>query len=238
MLKKDKIAYSYKQGTNDKNIVFIHGSGCNGSIFESLSDCLPEYGRYLIDLPGHGKSEDTGFSIENYIESVKVFITGITNVILVGHSLGGSVALGVGSLNLDNVIGVVSISGGATFHKMDKDFLSKIHKGKVDKMYMLKESGNIFNLDVIRALTKMENDSVTIKDFIIDESLDIRDCLKTIGVKTVAITGFEDKVGLVEYSKLIHEEVTNSELIVINGYKHMLPIAGKNIVASHIRERF
>ncbi|WP_275372651.1 alpha/beta fold hydrolase [Clostridium tertium] len=236
MEEKNKIAFKLTEGTTDLNILFIHGTGCNHTIFDALIKLLPDYNCYAIDLPGHGESEDTGYNFNNYVNSVVEFIKDMDNVLIVGHSLGGSIGLAVCAKKLPNITGLMTLSSGATFHKLDKDFLAKIHEGKVDKKFLLKESGSILNLDVLKSLTKMESDTISIKDFYVDEELDIRECLKDIDVKTHVITGANDKVGLPEYSELIAKEVKVSRLTLVPGYKHMLFLAKKRLIAQYIKE--
>lgn len=236
MIKKNGTAYILKEGTNDKNVVFVHGSGCNKSLFNGIIELLPEHNCYSIDLPGHGDSDDTGYSLENYIKSVGDFVKDLDNVILVGHSLGGTIVIGVSALNIPSVKGCLVLSSGATFPKLDKKFMGKIHKGKVDKLYLMKGCGSIFNKDVFKALLNLESNDVIIKDFLIDEVLDIRDCLKDIKVPTHIVVGADDIITLIEYSELLHREIKGSKLTVIPGYRHMLFLAEKEKTAQFIKE--
>lgn len=224
-----------RQGS--KTILFIHGSGCNKTLFESFFKDLNDYHVLSIDLPGHGYSDNSGYSFDNYVNSIKKFIEdkSLKDVIVVGHSLGATLAVKVASLNLPQVIGCVSLSGGAYYPDLDKSFMNKIHKGKVDKIWMLKNCGSLLNFDVIKALFNMEPNKVAIEDFLIDEKLDIRDCLKDIKVPTKILVGSKDNVAKPEYSKFMYDNIENSDLIVMSGYKHMMFLGAKKKVVSIIK---
>ncbi|MGO1311609.1 MAG: alpha/beta fold hydrolase [Brevibacterium sp.] len=87
-------------GDTGPRIVFLHGLFGRGKNFTSIAKALePEYSSLLIDLPDHGDSEWTEeFSYIGIADSVAEKIAEVTApddlpVHLVGHSLGGKVAM-------------------------------------------------------------------------------------------------------------------------------------------------
>ena len=96
------IAYLDNELNNEKCILFIHGNSLNTNTFQNqFSDTqLNQYRLIAIDLPGHGDSatsttpEET-YSVPNYAELIVAFVSSLNleNVILVGHSLGGHIAI-------------------------------------------------------------------------------------------------------------------------------------------------
>lgn len=95
-----EINYYIRCNENSPLLIFIHGLGCAAKGFSSAwqSRCLDEYSLLAIDLVGHGASPDqNGFDYTmehqaevcvNLIESL-----GLEEKHLVGHSMGGAVAL-------------------------------------------------------------------------------------------------------------------------------------------------
>lgn len=225
---KRGISYNFKKHTEnfgDKIIVFIPGSGCNKTLFNAYMNKFPEYDVYAIDMPGHGDSEDTGYSFENYVDAAIDFISDLKNVIVVGHSLGGTIALEVASRQLPNVIGCVMLSSGATFPSTKEEFknvLAKMKKGKVDKLAIIKSGMPIWNLNILKALPNLEKNDVTIKDFLIDEVLDIREDVEKVKCPVELMVGSLDYLAKPEYSMEIHEKLPNSNLTVVKGYRHLM----------------
>lgn len=87
-------------GSTGKRIVFLHGLFGRGKNFTSIAKALePDYSSLLVDLPNHGDSEWTeDFSYVDMADSVAAMIAEMTApddlpVHLVGHSLGGKVAM-------------------------------------------------------------------------------------------------------------------------------------------------
>jgi pimeloyl-ACP methyl ester carboxylesterase len=84
-------------GTEGPVIVFLHGMGANGAVWEGLKPFLAARwaGRWLIpDLRGHGRSLHAppyGFGV--YAADVAELLGPVDDAIVVGHSMGGVVAL-------------------------------------------------------------------------------------------------------------------------------------------------
>ena len=87
-------------GSAGERIVFLHGLFGRGENFTSIAKALePEFSSLLVDLPNHGDSDWTDeFSYVDMADSVAAMIAEVTApedlpVHLVGHSLGGKVAM-------------------------------------------------------------------------------------------------------------------------------------------------
>lgn len=97
---RNNVSVSYEEYPQNKktNLVFIHGNSLDKSSFRYQKDI--ESNLYFLDLIGHGNSSHSENPAENYNlpfygELVADFIQKkeLKNVVLVGHSLGGHVAI-------------------------------------------------------------------------------------------------------------------------------------------------
>jgi len=97
----DGIKLSYKLSRKSRNrpfLFFLHGAGSNHTIWDPVASGLSDYNIVIPDLRGHGNS-DTGklssITIRNYALDIKTIIDheNINDVILVGNSLGSSIAM-------------------------------------------------------------------------------------------------------------------------------------------------
>ncbi|AFY39124.1 alpha/beta hydrolase fold protein [[Leptolyngbya] sp. PCC 7376] len=128
-----QVSSSTEASKNSPTLVFIHGWLLSRSYWEPVIKQLSEFYPCLsYDLRGFGESAATckeinrypsqGFTLEDYAKDLQVLLAqlGITNAWLVGHSLGGSIAI-CGASNLAEVVqGVVCVnSGGGIYLKED-----------------------------------------------------------------------------------------------------------------------
>ena len=91
------IAY-HDTGSGDNTLVLIHGLGSYMSAWSMNIDALSKSNRVIaLDLPGYGKSTKTAetFSIPFFAESVAMLMDelDIDNATILGHSMGGHIAL-------------------------------------------------------------------------------------------------------------------------------------------------
>ncbi len=117
------ISIAFRQTGEGRDIVCLHAIGHGGSDFDAVAPALARRHRLtLIDWPGHGHSgadaEPPG--VARYGELLAAFIArqGLTNVILIGNSIGGGAAIhyahrapdNVASLVLANPAGLVAVT--------------------------------------------------------------------------------------------------------------------------------
>ncbi len=84
-----------KTANKMKTIVLVHGAWLDASSWDNVIPALKAAGHEVINvnLPGHGKDNTpvSAISLQSYVDAVKKAIGNRTDVILVGHSMGGLV---------------------------------------------------------------------------------------------------------------------------------------------------
>ena len=114
--KNTKIHFS-SQGSGTA-IVLLHGFLENSTMWNSISEILSKKNRIIcIDLLGHGASENHGYihTMEDQAEMVKAVLDhlGLRKYVLIGHSMGGYVALAFANLYSKNVKGLCLMNSTA-----------------------------------------------------------------------------------------------------------------------------
>lgn len=121
-----KIAYS-DVGKNDTVLLFIHGLGGYQQVWQkNIAALKTKYRCIALDLPGCGFSSTGNYSfsiaflgdvVQEFIDSMR-----LSNVVLIGHSLGGQIALQVASEPSAAIIQLVLLapSGLKTFSSWEK----------------------------------------------------------------------------------------------------------------------
>lgn len=109
-----QIAYQDK-GIGESTLVFLHGLGNAHLVWERNIEGLSPHARCIaLDLPGNGFSSKAQFpySIDFFAHTVATFIRemNLPNPILVGHSMGGQIAMRIGFLFPDLIQKIVLVA--------------------------------------------------------------------------------------------------------------------------------
>ena len=96
-LNSETIAYA-EDGSGEKTLLFIHGLSSTLEAWKkNIQGLKDDYRCIAVDLPGYGKSSrnSTNYSLNDYGGMLQEFIEkkDLKNVILVGHSMGGQIAM-------------------------------------------------------------------------------------------------------------------------------------------------
>jgi pimeloyl-ACP methyl ester carboxylesterase len=111
--------YFAEQGEGNTALLFIHGWAINSSYWDSqLNYFSRNYRAIAIDLPGFGKSKSdrTQWTRQNYGEDIINVINKLhlENVILIGHSMSGDVAMEASFNNHKSITGIIGIDNYKT----------------------------------------------------------------------------------------------------------------------------
>ena len=115
IVEPDGVHIAYRiYGKGDPAIVLVHGWATDANYwYQQLAALKAKYTVVEVDLAGHGASSNnrTDWSMGNYGEDVAVVARTLPNaqMILVGHSMGATVALEAVPRIGDRVIGIVAV---------------------------------------------------------------------------------------------------------------------------------
>lgn len=151
-----KVQIRYSDKGKGRVIVLLHGFLESLEIWEEFSTKLAKQFRVIsIDLPGHGKTSPVGYihTMELMAECVKVVMDFLSlhRYIVVGHSMGGYVALAFGELFPKNV------SGLCLFHSTALPDSQERKKERERVVEIVKKDHSKFVSDLIPKLFAKEN---------------------------------------------------------------------------------
>jgi pimeloyl-ACP methyl ester carboxylesterase len=124
VMSADGVPISYEvHGAGEPTLVFVHGWSCDGRYWRKQVPHFSKNHRVVeIDLAGHGHS---GLGRKDYTmgafgEDVRAVVAQVDadQVILIGHSMGGSVSVAAALLMPDKVIGIIGVD---TFHDVSQE---------------------------------------------------------------------------------------------------------------------
>jgi pimeloyl-ACP methyl ester carboxylesterase len=111
-------------GAGDVTVVLVHCWMCNRTFWsEQVPVLVRQYRTIAVDLPGHGDAtaERDDWTVSGFGDDVAGLLESLdlSNVVLVGHSMGGPVSLRTAALAGDRVRGVIAVD---TLHDAEFEF--------------------------------------------------------------------------------------------------------------------
>lgn len=95
--KNININYIRYGNPNNQAVVLLHGWGQNIEMMKPVGDRLTDNDVIIIDLPGHGKSDEPKevWELKDFVSMIHELLSSlnIQNPILIGHSFGGKISL-------------------------------------------------------------------------------------------------------------------------------------------------
>ncbi len=212
-----------------ETLLFIHGAGGSSFIWRAQFDFFrQEYQIILLDLPGHGGSGGKGeSSIDAYRDFVREFldIFPLRSVWVIGHSMGGAIAMSLALKGPGDFSGLILVGTGAKlrvapliFQALEGDFEIAV-KQSVQFSFAKNASRELMDTHIKEMLKA--SPEVMLNDFRACDKFDIREELPNIELPTLIICGDEDQLTPPRYSEYLRDRIKNSQLNIINGAGHM-----------------
>ncbi len=233
---------AYLEEGRGRPLVFVHGAGNRAQVWEGVMEELRGGFRVIaLDLPGHGASscklEET---IEGYASRVEEFLDALElqEVVLVGHSMGGAVAIKTVPRST-RISGVVLVGTGVTLSVNPRILsgLKEDFRGTVAAMARW-----CFSKDVHPPLVEKAGEmmlqagrDVLYRDMYACSVYSGKEDLGGIAVPALVICGEKDVMTPVALSRELVKSIKDARLTVVEGRGHMVHMEAPGAVALAIR---
>jgi len=236
---------AYDQAGSGKSIVFVHGACENSSFWNHQKILSDRFKIITLDLPGHGKSSPLSREIEikAYADIVSEFVakTCPDKAVLVGHSMGGAIALLNAIEHPGNLKGAVLVCTGAKLGVLPsiREGLRSRFEETVKSVVGPRQFSSKTNLETIRFVTNeiLKCDSrVAAGDYEACNSFDVRQKLQSISMPVLIIAGEEDKMAPLTWSVYMKENIPKSKLVVLRDSSHLPMLERPSDFNRHLNE--
>lgn len=212
-------------------LVCIHGSADNHHVYDPLMDATPDRERYAISLPGRAGTDGpplrTAVEMERFLEDfVESVVEG--DYLIVGHSLGGAVAIEHALAKPPRLKGIVLLATGARL---------RVHPMILQLFEQVKASGKkippmppgLYEQDADPALVAKASKDRELTpidtggaDWRAADSFDRMQDLGDVQVPALIVAGTNDALTPAKYARFMATQIPDNELHVIEGAGHML----------------
>lgn len=239
-------------GTGDA-VVLLHGFMESKAIWAYFTEKLKEnFSVIAIDLPGHGESEVVSdiHSMELMAKVVHSILEeeDIAEVVFVGHSMGGYVALQLAEMFKEQAKGVV------LFHSHAAPDSAEAKKNRDRTIKIVNENKGSFITSFIPDLFAPENIAIFEKEIKAHQEVALKMDVKGI---TAALAGMRDRKGSIDFlphaqlpvlfisgkqdprmpTKQLMEQAlipSHSEMLILENVGHMGFLEAKNVTVSAV----
>ncbi|WP_329556786.1 alpha/beta fold hydrolase [Streptomyces sp. NBC_00696] len=245
----DGTSIYYERHGNGPAILFVHGSGGHHAAWwQQVAALREEFTVVTVDLRGFGKSDSsmTEFDGQDFPGDVVAVLDqeDLTDVMLVGQSIGSVAALRAGLLRPERVGSVVlGHSLGGISHPelkelaaadraeavklpvIDRLLTKRFQQERADLTFLFQQMGT-FNVARMQDLRNLDTDGPSLDD------------IRNSGVKVAFLGGEKDAVLSVKTVTRAHELLPGSHLEVVPGAPHSMyweTPAEYNAAVAHLR---
>ncbi|MEK4031447.1 alpha/beta fold hydrolase [Pseudobacillus sp. FSL P4-0506] len=245
----------YEEKGIGEPLILIHGVGLDHTMWEKQVEGLAGHFRVIVyDMVGHGGSEHppAPYTLSQFVEQ----LAGLMNYLkiekshVVGFSMGGMVAQAFAKKYKERLKTLTIMSAVANrTEEQRKAILSRVEEVKktgpastiepaiqrwFNEEFIEKERTIV---DQIRKRLETNNPASYLAAYTLFATADeeLWPELKQISQPTFILTGEDDIGSNPEMAKQMHKEIAHSEVFIVPGMKHMLPMEGADIVNKAIR---
>jgi len=213
-------------------LLFIHGAGQSVATWRFQLDLFrnhPDFNFIALDLPGRGGSGGTGFrTVGEYKEFVLEFIEhlNLENIILIGHSMGGGVAMLIALERPEILQACILVATGAKLSVAEqtieavKNYYEAFCEIAPDRMFA-ENSADELKQEFRKGLFDT-GPEVCYWDLIACNEFNIMDEVEKINVPTLIISGDKDILTPLKYGEYLHQKIYGSQFYKVKGSGHFI----------------
>ncbi len=227
-------------------VVLIHGAGGHHLYWPPQVRRLQDERIFAVDLPGHGKSEGVGYhSIEDYAGEIIEFVRALklSKAVLVGHSMGGAVALQAAIKYPRRVLGLGLIGSAARLpvspsllhSASDPETAAQAVRMVIDRSFAPETNSRL--KDIAGQRMAQTRSSVLYGDFLACDAFEVSAVqLAKISAPTLIVFGAADKMTPVTGAEALRTQIKGARLEVVPNAGHMVMLEQPDRVAGLLGE--
>jgi len=232
-----------RESADSPALILVHGAGGNHLHWPAELRRLHEATVYALDLPGHGRSGGQGCdTIGDYAQAIVEFLNtvGIEQPIIVGHSMGGAIALTLALYFPTRVAGLVLMATGARLRVAPAilDGMRSNFEGSVELITRF-----AWSPETKPALTELGRQAlletgpdVLLGDFSACDRFNVMERLGEIEHPTLVIVGTADQLTPPKYARFLTEHIPDARLVLVEDASHMVMLERPLEVIGAVRE--
>ncbi len=224
-------------------LVLVHGAGASSGDWPAELRALPGRRVLAVDLPGHGAAPGPGArAIEAYAAAVEALLDreGIGSAVVVGHSMGGAIALSLALDRPERVAGLVLVATGARLRVAPEALAASASpEGLALAAWTMADRsfGPAVRADVREARARRiaaTAPGLLHGDLSACDAFDAMARLGEVRVPTLVVCGTEDRLTPPKYASFLAERIAGARLALVPGAGHLVMLEEPRAVADAV----
>ena len=211
-------------------LVFVHGAGADHTLWGYVARALQRHRVMAVDLPGHGRSTGPAYDeIGALAAALHAFLDRVLDqpAVLMGHSMGGAVAL-MTALTYPEAVARLGLIGTGARLRVHPHLLEMLERGdkRAAVAWVLEGA---FASGVHPALVEKTRQvmlSCTLetlrRDFLACDRFDVMNRLEEIEHPALVVGMEEDRLTPLKYARYLLDHLPHAEMVTIPDSGHMV----------------
>jgi 3-oxoadipate enol-lactonase len=207
-------------------LLFVHGAGCTRAVFREQLTAFPD--AIAVDLPGHG-APGSADSIPAFADAIaaKLEAEDLRDVVIIGHSMGGAVALELALRKHPRLVAIGVLGCGvrlrvapAVLAGLENDF-----EGAGDAFAGLwfADPDSPLRPWAVSLLREVGREQ-TLADLRACDRFDIGARIGEVRLPILALTGESDRLTPPKYAALLGDRVAGAQVRIVPGAGHFVMV--------------
>ena len=222
-------------------LIFIHGSGGCKESWQFQTQYFNK--SEAINLPGHPVG-DLCPTVEEYVNWLRKYIQlkDYKDVVLVGHSLGGGIALQYALDYAEDLKAIILVGSGARL-RVRPDILEMLEKAKDDNNLFIEFQKSMHGtvkpelIDIVNKRSEENGPVSFLNDLKACDNFDTMDQISSLKLPVLALCGDQDIMTPPKYSQYLENNMFDAKAEIVPGGTHMVHTE-KPLETNQIIEKF
>lgn len=225
-------------------VVFVHGTGDSAHAWDGVIERLPDFSCVALDLPGHGmlveRPGPAEMSIADYADTVRAELARreLSGVCLVGHSLGGGVALRL-ALDHPSLVARLALVGSGARLRVLPALLDEARTQPQTALDTLIQMGFAPGHEDQAAAYDRERvpvgPGVVYRDLAACDRFDVMEDLGRVAQPTLLVVGESDRLTPPKYAVFLRDHLADATLVTVAAAGHFVATEAPDAVAHALR---
>ena len=242
-------------------VVLVHGFGCDQAMWRLVAPELAvDHRVVLLDLVGSGGSDLASYdperyaSLQSHADDVVALCRelGLSDVVVVGHSVSAMIAV-LAHLGAPDLVSGLVLVGPSARYLDDGDYIGGFSRSDIDDLLETMDSNHLGWQDPLAGIVMGNPDRPELKDELeatfcrnqpeiarhfaeVTFLGDNREDLAEVTVPTLVLQVRHDAIAPQSAGRFVHESISDSTWVVIDGHGHVPHLSAPAETLKAIRE--